>query len=140
MSAWAKIYVYFSIKTYFFYFTFSLFKTSHIKLFILHYILLKYQFFLIFCNCFSFFIHNNYHPLSSFILEISKEKKTTKYKMNNVNLNLYSYCSKLINLHIHKFMYVIFKQNYVNSIPFFLLYTDLCKCSKAPNLSYNAFL
>ena len=60
--------------------------------------------------------------------------------MNNVNLNLYSYCSKLINLHIHKFMYVIFRQNYVNSIPFFLLYTDLCKCSKAPNLSYNAFL
>ena len=42
VSARAKIYVYFSIRTYFFYFIYSLFKTSHIRLYILHYILLKY--------------------------------------------------------------------------------------------------
>ena len=43
--ACAKILIYFSIRTYFFYFSFSLFKIFHIRLSILHYILLKYQFF-----------------------------------------------------------------------------------------------
>ena len=42
--AHAKAIVYFGIKTYFFYFTYLLFKTPHIILFILHYISLKYQF------------------------------------------------------------------------------------------------
>ena len=43
-----KISVYFSIRTYFFYFTYSLFKTVHIILSILDYISLKNQIFLIF--------------------------------------------------------------------------------------------
>ena len=46
--AHAKAIVYFGIKTYFFYFTYLLFKTPHIILFILHYISLKYQFSLVF--------------------------------------------------------------------------------------------
>ena len=37
-SVCAKIYVYFRIRTYFFYFTYSLFKIQYIKLYILHYI------------------------------------------------------------------------------------------------------
>ena len=44
----AKIFMYFSIRIYFFYFTYLFFETSHIILSILHYISLKYQFFLIF--------------------------------------------------------------------------------------------
>jgi len=44
----AKISIIFNIITYFFYFTYSLFKTSQIKLSIFHYISLKYQTFLIF--------------------------------------------------------------------------------------------
>ena len=63
----AKIFVYFNI------FTYSLFKTPHIKLSILHYILLKYQFFLLFFK-FIFFTHNNYYPLYSFIIGICEEK------------------------------------------------------------------
>ena len=62
----AKVHAHFSIKTYlfcykkkknlFFYFTYSLFKMPPIKLFTLHNISLKYQFFfLCFFNCFSFF-------------------------------------------------------------------------------------
>ena len=39
-------FVYFSIRIYFFYFTHSFFKTPHIRLFILHYILLKYYLFI----------------------------------------------------------------------------------------------
>ena len=39
----AKAIVYFGIKTYFFYFTYLLFKTPHIILFILHYISLKHR-------------------------------------------------------------------------------------------------
>ena len=42
----ANFFVYFSIRIYFFYFTYSLFKIPYIRLFILHYVLLKYQTFL----------------------------------------------------------------------------------------------
>ena len=48
VSICTKVYVYFSIRTYFFYFAYSLFKTFYIRLSILHYISLKYQPFLIF--------------------------------------------------------------------------------------------
>ena len=48
-------------KTCFFYFTYSHFKSPHIRFSILHYILLKYSFFLIFKNYFSFFTHNKLH-------------------------------------------------------------------------------
>ena len=41
-----KIHVYFSIRTYFFYFIYSLFKTPYIRLSILHYILSEYHFYL----------------------------------------------------------------------------------------------
>jgi len=44
----AKTYIYFSLRTYLFYSTYSFFKTPDIRLSILLYILLKYQFFLIF--------------------------------------------------------------------------------------------
>ena len=47
---------------------------THFSKHLISHITLKYQVFLIFCNCFSFFIHNNHHPLSSFILRIRKEK------------------------------------------------------------------
>ena len=47
-SAYAKVLVYFIIETYFFYFTYLFFKTPHIRLFNLHYISLKNQFFLLF--------------------------------------------------------------------------------------------
>ena len=47
-SVRAKIFVHFSIRIYFSYFTYLLFETFHIILFILHYFLLKNQFFLIF--------------------------------------------------------------------------------------------
>ena len=73
-SICANIFDYFSIKTYFFYSTQSFFQNLHIKLSILHYISFIYQFFLIFFSCFFFFTHSNYHPLSSFIFEICKEK------------------------------------------------------------------
>ena len=53
----------------FFYFTYN---TSHWIIY-LHYISLKYQFFLNFFNYLSFFIHNNHHPLSFFILGINKK-------------------------------------------------------------------
>ena len=53
----------------FFYFSHSFFKTPNIKLFILHYISLKYQFFLFFNN-FSFFIYNNHHQLSIYMITI----------------------------------------------------------------------
>ena len=56
-----KIYVYFIIKTYFFYFTCLIFKTLHIRLFILHYISIKYQF-----SLFTFFF-NTQQPLTFFI-------------------------------------------------------------------------
>ena len=29
-----------------------------------------------------------------------KKKKKTKYKINSVNINLHSYCSNFVNLHI----------------------------------------
>ena len=41
-----KIHVYFRLRTYFFYFIYSLFKTPYIRLSILHYILLEYHFYL----------------------------------------------------------------------------------------------
>ena len=47
-SSRIKISINFNKITYFFYFTYSLFKTSQIKLSIFHYISLKYQTFLIF--------------------------------------------------------------------------------------------
>ena len=69
----------------------------------LHFI--KISYFLDFLKYFSFFIHNNYHLLSSFILRIRKEKKT-KCKINSIGVNLkvcYKFTrspySKPINLH-----------------------------------------
>ena len=71
----AKILVYFSIKTYFFYFTYSLFKTPQFKLSILYYILLKYQFFLIFLIVsFSLHITTTIHSLPSPLRYVKKEK------------------------------------------------------------------
>ena len=67
--ACAKNFVYFSIRAYFFYFIYSLFKTLYINIiqFTLNFI--KISIFLDLFNCFSFFAHNNLYPLSSFILE-----------------------------------------------------------------------
>ena len=56
------------------------------------YILLKYQFFF---NYFTFFIHDNNHPLSFFFLNIHEEKKI-RYKINSGSVNLYGYCNKCI--------------------------------------------
>ena len=42
----ANFFVYFNIRIYIFYFTYSLFKIPYIRLSILHYVLLKYQTFL----------------------------------------------------------------------------------------------
>ena len=75
---------------------------------------IKISNFLIFYNYFSFFIHNNHHLLSSFILRIRKEKikkkrnlkKKTKCKINSIGVNLkvcYKFTRSLygkpINLH-----------------------------------------
>ena len=65
-SICATIFDYFSIKTYFFYSTQSLFQNLHIKLSILHYISFIYQFFLIFFSCF-FFFHTQQLPSTLFI-------------------------------------------------------------------------
>jgi len=68
--------IYFSTRIYFFYFTYILFKnTPHqIIYFILHFIKISI-FFFNFINCFSFFTHKyNHHLLSSFILEMHKER------------------------------------------------------------------
>ena len=70
-SASVKTFVYFSIKNTFSYFTYSLLKLPYIHKSILHYVTLKYQFFF---NCFSFFIHNNHHPLYCFSFGIHKER------------------------------------------------------------------
>ena len=118
-------------KTYF-YFIYLLFKTPHIRLSILHYISLKYHFFL---NCLSFFTYNNYHSLSSFILEIRKEitnnkMQNAKCNINSVSINLYGYCSKLVNL--HNYMQTNmghFKAKLCKFYSFFLLYMDECEWS-----------
>ena len=60
-----------SKRTYFFYFIYSFFK---IKLFILYYISLKYQFYLFIFNCFYFFTCNNNHLPSFFIFEIHTKR------------------------------------------------------------------
>ena len=74
-SACAKNFIYLSIKTYFFYFTYSLFKTLHIRLSILHYVTLKYLFFLNFLIIsLSSHIITTIHSLRlDFSLEIHKE-------------------------------------------------------------------
>ena len=74
-SACAKNFIYLSIKTYFFYFTYSLFKTLHIRLSILHYVTLKYLFFLNFLIIsLSSHIITTIHSLHlDFSLEIHKE-------------------------------------------------------------------
>jgi len=70
VSVRVKIYVYFSIRTYFFYFYILTFQKTlhHIIYFTLHFI--KITNFLYFFNYFSFFTHNNHHQLFSFILKI----------------------------------------------------------------------
>ena len=86
-----KNHVHFNIRTYFFYFIYSLFKTSYIRLSILHYIFLKYHFSL-FLKLFLFLTHNNNHSLSFYVFKIQKEKKKkTKYKINSINVNLHNY-------------------------------------------------
>ena len=65
--------------------------------FTLHFI--KILIFLDFFNCFSFFIHNH-HPLSSFILEIHKERIKTKCKWIVPDCQCkFIRCSNLIFLH-----------------------------------------
>ena len=94
-----KNFIYFSIRTYFFLFYIFTFQNIHFRLSILHYI--KISIFLNFFNYFSFFIHNNHHPLSSFNLKICKERKKKKIicKVNSININLYNYCNNFTNLH-----------------------------------------
>ena len=89
----AKIYVYFSVRTYFFYFTYLLFKIPQIRLSILYYISLKYQIFLIFLIVY-LFSHTTiiiyFFFLSFFILGIRKERiKNQMQKINNVDINLH---------------------------------------------------
>ena len=72
-----KNHVHFNIRTYFFYFIYSLFKTSYIRLSILHYIFLTYHFSL-FLKLFLFLTHNNNHSLSFYVFKIQKEKKKKK--------------------------------------------------------------
>ena len=102
-SACAKNSIYLSIKTYFFYFTYSLFKTLHIRLSILHYITLKYLFFLNFLIVsLSSHIITTIHSLHlDFSLGIHKEViKIYICKVNNVNINLQcsNFAYKLIQL------------------------------------------
>ena len=82
-----------SIRSPFFLFSFffSFFSALHITLFILHYILLKYQIFLIFFICLSFFTHNNHHLFSSSSLRYIKKAQITKCKMSIVNVYLHNY-------------------------------------------------
>ena len=74
----AKFYIYFNIRiTFLFYFHTALFKTVIIKLFILHYILLKYYFFIIFLI---FFLHSQPPLITFFIYSSRKEKFFKKIK------------------------------------------------------------
>ena len=75
ISSWKKfLSILTKKKTYFFYFTYSLFKTSHVRLSTLHYIFFLILIFLDFFSSFYFFTNNNHHLLSPFILGIRKEK------------------------------------------------------------------
>ena len=73
----AKILVYFSMRTNFFYFTYLLFKTSYIILSILQYISLKYQFFYFSNYFFSSYIIttiHSLHPLFYLLLRYVKKE------------------------------------------------------------------
>ena len=85
-----KNHVYFNIRIYFFYFIYSFFKIPHIRVSILHYILLKYYFSL-FLKLLLFLTHNNHHSLSFYVFKLRKERIKTKYKMNSINVNLHNY-------------------------------------------------
>ena len=91
-SVRAKISLNFSVRTYFFYFIYSFFKniTHQIIYFILNFI--KILVFLDFFKIISLFSHTRItiYFLHSFLRFVKKEK-TTKYKMNGINVNLYSY-------------------------------------------------
>ena len=68
-AAHAKIYVYFNIRAFFFYFLHThLLKHSTFELSILNYISIKYYFFLIFLIVCVFFTHNNCVFLYKFAL------------------------------------------------------------------------
>ena len=86
-------------KTYFFYFTNSLFENTLHQIIYFTLYFFKILIFHGFCCCFSFFTNNNHHPLSSFILGIRKERIKMKYNMNNASVNLHRYCSNDIFLH-----------------------------------------
>ena len=73
ISTRAKFFIYFSMRIYFCNFTYSPFKTPHIRLSNLHYISLKYQF-LLFLKLFLFLHTRKHHPLFTSILEIRKER------------------------------------------------------------------
>ena len=95
-----EIYVYFSIKTYFFYFIQLFFKDTNVKLSILHYILLKYYFF------YQFFI-TLWNPLSlSLSLYIYIYMKNKKLKIdlhvNGNSVKIHGYCSNNVNIHVYK--------------------------------------
>ena len=66
-------FVHFNIRIYLFFYTLTFQNTPHqIIYFTLHFI--KISNFLNFFNYFSSFIHDNYHPLSFFVLEMRKER------------------------------------------------------------------
>ena len=76
----------FSIRTYFFYFICSFFKTTHIRLFILYYILLKYQVYIYQCKILS------------------------KWKINSISVNIYSTVANHAFLHnLHGWMFLNFE-------------------------------
>ena len=85
-----KNHVYFNIRIYFFYFIYSFFKIPHIRVSILHYILLKYYFSL-FLKLLLFLTHNNHYSLSFYVFKLRKEIIKTKYKINSINVNLHNY-------------------------------------------------
>ena len=72
-STRAKIHIYFNTRIYFFLIYILTFKTIHIKFSILHYISLKYKFFLFFFNCsLSSHIITITHSLPSFSRYVKK--------------------------------------------------------------------
>ena len=90
-SAYAKIYVYFNIITYFFYFIYSFFKSPHIRLSILYYNFLKILIFLDFLIV-SLLSHTT-TIIHSLLLSSGyvKKKKKSKCKINSISVNLYDY-------------------------------------------------
>ena len=139
---------YFSIRTYFFYFTYQLFKTPCIRLSILHHISLNYQFSWFF-NCLCLFTPNNHYPLSSFILGKCKER------IKKWIMIVWIYIVTVATMYFYTTLYGLYRWRldfffffwetlkqvkvWLNSLKcgIFLLYRHWCKCLRKVYLQFK---